>query len=271
MSCLPPSAKCEWRDLKYFVAHWNAQRHSAFERTACLDLCSQTKQPEVLCTDTQTGSKLVIERKSLLWPQNYAEIHHAEHRFWEFLTTAINRLNLPECPYSLHVEATNEVRDGELRRLANDISSAIDVDRHLLLTENIVTRPEPLRFTFRLESPGERDSDAPPYGLAICSDEPQFDELGAPELVPAPFKLLVERLFQSTAGKFSNYTDCEKVLILNFSSPNLYIHLDGNWWSRYFEMNPPQPSIDEVWASFEYEPSRWSFTQLHPQPVKSHL
>ena len=92
MSCLPPSAKCEWRDLKYFVAHWNAQRHSAFERTACLDLCSQTKQPEVLCTDTQTGSKLVIERKSLLWPQNYAEIHHAEHRFWEFLTTAINRL-----------------------------------------------------------------------------------------------------------------------------------------------------------------------------------
>ena len=204
----------------------------------------------------------IIERKSLLWPPNAAEIHRAEHRFWRFLISEIGKINLPDYSYSLYIDTTHVVRDSELLRMAKTISSWIDLNRHSLATGGLVSGIEPLRFAFSL---GDCERGAPTSGITIHTDEHEFDDLKTPASVPALFSASVNKFFQSATEKFSTYADCTKVLLLNFTSANLYDYLDSDWWSKYLEQNLLPPCVDELWSSLEYEPSRWSFTQLHPK------
>jgi len=269
MSCLPSSSKCEWQDLQYFVAMRNAQQHTAFERTSCLDLCSSTRQPEVLCTDKYSGRKLVIERKNLLWPLNAAEIHSAEHRFWSFLLNEIHALKLPDELYVLSLDTTQEIRDLKLKALAKCLASIIDTNRHALSVGNVIKGAQPLRFSFCIGSYTEREDGGPSSGVYIRSNEPEIRDLNVPESVPSTFVEQMQQYVAAAVEKFSEYDGSTKVLILNFTAANLYLHLNEMWWSKYFAKYPLPSGIDEVWSSLQYASSQWSHSLLHSQPLKS--
>jgi hypothetical protein len=73
--------KCEWLGggLDKFVRHYNQQCGTAFSLTKCLDIVNISgitpKAPEVLLTDSGTGKSMVIERKSVVWPDDYIHRH----------------------------------------------------------------------------------------------------------------------------------------------------------------------------------------------------
>jgi len=71
MACLPSSSKCEWQEIRIFVEHLNETTSSNFVHKRCLDIeIRDSKQPEVLCSDRER--ELTIERKTFLWPPEYA-------------------------------------------------------------------------------------------------------------------------------------------------------------------------------------------------------
>ena len=56
-SCIPPQNKCEWANLKEFVADYNRARNKDFRLVACLDReNSGSKEPEVLLNTTENTS-----------------------------------------------------------------------------------------------------------------------------------------------------------------------------------------------------------------------
>ncbi len=83
--------KCEWTFLTSFVAQYNKEHKTDFQRFRCLDVeLRNTAQPEVLLVDSSNGNTMVIERKSIVWPSIYIADHKAWHRKAERLAKANN-------------------------------------------------------------------------------------------------------------------------------------------------------------------------------------
>lgn len=70
MSCLPESGGCERQRTDPFVIYLNSVEASNYTFAECLERIHRNKpQPEVLYVQQGTNRKLVIERKSLVWPK----------------------------------------------------------------------------------------------------------------------------------------------------------------------------------------------------------
>ena len=83
--------KCEWTFLTSFVAQYNKEHKTDFQRFRCLDVeLRNTAKPEVLLVDSSNGNTMVIERKSIVWPSIYIADHKAWHRKAERLAKANN-------------------------------------------------------------------------------------------------------------------------------------------------------------------------------------
>ena len=85
--------KCEWIGgaLDAFAQYYNEKSATNYTLTKCLDIIAivgtTPKEPEVLLTDKSNSRKMVIERKSVVWPKSYIYRHELEHEFanliWE--------------------------------------------------------------------------------------------------------------------------------------------------------------------------------------------
>lgn len=88
--------KCEWRGgLEEFVSHYNRENGTNDARAECLDILRTggrtARKPEVLVTDASTSKQMVVERKSVVWPESYLLRHQNEHDFGSAIwTTAMS-------------------------------------------------------------------------------------------------------------------------------------------------------------------------------------
>ena len=74
--------KCEWKFLAPFVEQFNKQHGTEYQHKRCLDIDKElrkTPQPEVLVEDGCSGQKMVIERKSIVWPEDHIKCHKGWH------------------------------------------------------------------------------------------------------------------------------------------------------------------------------------------------
>src|SRR4051794_16036454 len=69
---------CERKALEPFVVHLNVFEGTAYSHRECLHSADQ-KQPEELFVDAVSGDALVIERKSIAWPDHYEYGHAKDH------------------------------------------------------------------------------------------------------------------------------------------------------------------------------------------------
>lgn len=260
MTCLPRAGKCEWEDLKHFVAHLNKERMATFQHSCCLDISGSEKQPEVLCKD-EFGHSLVIERKGIFWPPDYVQRHKIEHNFWELLIQMLNGEDTRRAPYSLRVSSPGIVNDQELKRIALELSVILKPILGTIQPGEGVRFKQPIPVELWREFPGERDPDDPETGLGIHSQEPEYAELLDPAAIPTEFTETLRKHFDSAREKFLRYANSKRILLLNFVSIQLHMQLDQPWWIKYFESRPQQ-GIDEIWATFEYGKGDWGFERL---------
>jgi hypothetical protein len=264
MSCLPSASKCEWRDLKHFVDHLNCTESVDFTRTTCLDLCgnSNSKQPEVLCTASNNVT-LVIERKSIVWPENYAAKHKAEHRFFQLLIDKLSPLLDANAPYELRLSPLNSTSDKILAQQSDEIKNFVDQRVTKLNAGETLTSQQPLAFSIRKQKSSERDSDDPESGICISMHEAEIKLTDGDGQIESKFIDLLSRLLASAPEKFSNYKQSRRMVLLQPISVGLFESICSHECRLLGEISIPR-CIQEIWLAFEYAPAHWEYTQIHP-------
>ncbi len=104
MGCLPESGGCERSQTDPFVHYLNEIEKTNYRHVACLDVIDRNSaQPETLYVDTTTSRRLVIERKNIVWPSDYAPRHKQDHELAERLIEGLNDLTA-NGPYSMKLK-----------------------------------------------------------------------------------------------------------------------------------------------------------------------
>jgi hypothetical protein len=262
MSCLPSGSKCEWSDLKHFVAELNLREESDYSRTSCLDLCSDVKQPEVLCTSS-VGKKLVIERKAVIWPAEYAEKHRAEHRFFDFICQKFKPVLDATSAYELQISPPDLISDKLLTKHVEKIYAAIfprlaEVERGIVISEL-----SPLAFRFQKQPSSERSLDEPCAGLAIVTIEKEVPLLDNQGRMEESFCQHLQQLINTASLKFTDYQSVRRILVIQPFSSSLYAAMLDVGADMLDSLNIPS-MIEEIWMIFHIENDAWSFTRLLP-------
>jgi len=262
MACLPSASKCEWKELQYFISHYNAINSTRFELEECLDIQHASAQPEVMCKDANSGQLMVVERKSIIWPANHVEKHKAEHIFWNAIIDNLKPAT-DGAPFTLHVEMPPTVNHVALRNIAKDLAVSIKGGIHSLVDGSGFHFTRPIKGSIFKEFPNDRDCDEPAVGLKIESNESIVEELKVAARTPPEFSEKIVGYFHSCERKFTDYASTKRILLFNYVSGQLFSDCDQNWWKEFLCIHKPTEVIDEIWSSHNYYEDDWGFEKLH--------
>jgi hypothetical protein len=216
--------KCEWRGgaLDAFVKHYNEISGTKYVLTECLDVVRISgltlKEPEVLLTDTNTSTQMVIERKSVVWPKSYIYQHGLGHEFAGLIWNGAKGL-FQEAGYKL------SVRSGELRGLSGkqvrDAGKQIGEAVSKLTPADLpIRRAQPIEWSFRVIEPGEEEEDF--KGIAIN----EFGSMGLDgserEEAVVGIPLEIQEQLNAAVEKFRRYENQLKLVLLDFYSEELW-------------------------------------------------
>jgi hypothetical protein len=177
MSCLPNSGGCEKQATDKLVHYLNEIEGACYEHSECLDRGDrQTKQPECLYIDARNNiRRLVVERKSLMWPKNYAYEHSKFHDLANAITNDLASLDFQDA-YVLWIPALTSVNKRELPRIARKVAGDIrsrqaSLKRGQVLQINVHIERGVLSFKFGIRPEYERSDSDPQKGLYLLLGE----------------------------------------------------------------------------------------------------
>lgn len=248
--CYPPHARCEWQNLRTFVARYNELNGSAYQRDACLDVSNRSrKEPEILLKD-DAGHGMVIERKCVCWPEDYIRWHNKEHLFSDCI-----HARLAGCTrdgvYLLCVRAKDlHGRDQDVRRIADAVADRVIADIEQAKGTAGVRSGRPVPWSFSPLPEAWRDEDDPPVGLGVQveDDWTSFDAYAfgcTRRLAQSELTDEVARHLQASRAKFAHYGECRKVVLLEFygKASDFLAEEEVGQLVR----SQGLPEIDEIW------------------------
>src|SRR5258706_4888652 len=213
MGCLPESGGCERQRTDPFVDHLNRVEGRVYRHDRCLDRIDRTRpQPEALYIEDASNAKLVIERKSIVWPSDYVVRHKSEHDVVDLIREGLRDLTGDE-PYRLVIEQGLRGSPNDLERLAAALIESIRSKSSALHAgRGVSSQPSGLRWTMYRENAAQRDfNDEPPTGFLV---EIIFADVNVPS-DDAGLLTEIGRHLDSSAVKFSGYPDARRVLVLD--------------------------------------------------------
>lgn len=251
--CLPPSGKCEWANLRHFVKKFNVEYKATYRLAKCLDvLDSSQPQPEVFL-DGNGDRPMVIERKALVWPHDYFKYHRTEHDFAEKIHELLNA-HFTEGAYALEVNASS------LRGNKTQINSFCESIADLIIKNKIkaitvgMRSNSPIPWTFRPLSEIEYDDDTPQSGIGVFvignllynDDISKFRAIKQKAITDISKK--ISELLIAAEKKFNKYTNCLKIVVLEFYGTQAEILNDEDVVRIITEVHIPS-AIDQIWIA----------------------
>lgn len=247
-SCLPPKG-CECSILQPFVVHLNRLWRSDFRISACLDREEHnTPQPEAVYTELSARTTLSIERKSLVWPDNYVELHATDH---EFADSVLNRLGktLRDEPYLLTLPGGIYGRKSWRIALARRIAAEILQHSELIRQGKSVGAQLPVRWRFRRQAADERDPYEPSGGIEIRFDEGDIFRYLGPDTIPR-IGYELRGLIERAETKFLSQPDSATILLIAcYSAAPVEDEVIREISASY----TPAPDIDQIWLDMPSE------------------
>jgi hypothetical protein len=256
--------KCEWLGggLNGFVDHINKLHGTAYALTRCLDVVqisgTTRKEPEVLLTDSGCGQQMVIERKAVVWPPNYLHRHQLEHDFANTIWQN-TQASYRDATYELSVNSRefDRLDRKQIQEVGNQIVSAIaELDPNQLP----IRSRTPLRWSFRKVPAGELENES--AGIIVSHQQSMsLDDDDARAGTTSQTQIQLE----AAAAKFSNYSKCRRLVLLDFYGTDLGED-DIPGLLKYLTI----PSeIDEVWRTVRDWTSEDTYdigyNRLHPR------
>jgi len=265
MGCMPESGGCERHRTDPFVNHLNEVIGSQFSHSACLDRMHRNlPQPEALYSDLGNGAELVIERKTVVWPLDYAARHCNDHFIAEALSEALREVAEGRA-LSIHLEPAPLMPRADLSAWAREIAGSVNAEIDAVFAgRNIGSRSAGRRWSCLLDPEERQACDEPQTGLIVRWTQP--DGLLSPNCLPEDLADHIQKLLESTVEKFRSYPRARGILLLD---PYGAIRYTGDWWwSRAFAAVPVPGEITEVWlATYDWLTDfdqGWIFERVHP-------
>lgn len=266
MSCLPQSGQCERGKTDPFAENLNGREKRAYTHIQCLDVAIRDRpQPEALYEDSSDGSTLVIERKSLMWPLDYAQKHQADHYFIDLILERIGNVT-KDLPYSISFPSGISIDRRELESYADKMAGEIrPLIGHLSCGQGVKSNIGKHIYKFWLQHPWERDECDPVSGLGVEMLEGTTTGALDPANLPPELVEHIQKCFTSCASKFREYNSSRKVLLVDLYGELRY--LDEGWWHDVFANLQVPCEISEIWSGlhdFISESERgWIFENLY--------
>lgn len=267
MSCLPTSGGCEKECTDPFVDHLNELTGTEYIYRNCLDATDRTKaQPETLYEDSARG-ELVIERKSISWPSDYAHRHSNDHFVADLFSQGLNGLPLKDDLYEVSLPLLIKGSEKELQPFVAAAVSRIRAEWSKVGAGGVLRgRADDKWWGFRRVPDWDKEDDSPEIGLKFSWEGPpmQLGDFLDPSGLPEPLVFSLNKIFSSCVKKFQSYAHARRILVLEPHGDLQHQPLD--WWQDAFRSNVPPAEISEIWAgSFDWvdEYSRgWVFERL---------
>lgn len=258
MTCTPSRTKCEWQDLRHFVAHINEQEGRNFERLRCLDQGGSAPNPEVLCRDNAADQELTIERKSTVWPIDHVQQHHNQHDVLDQI-----RIGTADA-FTLQLSAVPNIQQFSARRaFAAELSDNVQAAAARLNEGEEASGTTPVAWRLRKENAGERDDWEPAAGLRIESPESPSSDLADPRNLPPEFIDGLQNVFAQCERKFATFMSTRRVLLIEPFPRHLFDLMTRPWWAEVLRQVPVPDAVGEIWVGCEYEAGDWLFDRVH--------
>ncbi len=250
------------------MTHLNDAEGTQYIHRECLDVSDrQNPQPEALYLDSERGLQLVIERKSISWPIDYAHRHSNDHFVSEVFAEEMKSVSLDDL-YELRLPMLIEGTQPELRSFA--LRSAQKIRLHWPEVEagrTLRGRVSEKWWWACRKVPGwDRDEEAPRTGWQfnfVGQGSDRFDQLD-PNNPPVELISALQRIYSSCVRKFRLHPRSRRVLVLD-PYENLR-HQSADWWHDLFSRLSPPTEIGEVWLGMsDYvtnELQGWTFERL---------
>jgi hypothetical protein len=244
MSCIPQSGGCERAATDELIAHLNSVEGGHYVHRACLDQIDRTgPQPECLYANVDDGRFLVVERKSISWPESYAHDHSKDHELADVISQGIAGTQFRN-RYVLRMPRTAGLSRVDIKRLGEYIAQAINLRYDALrLGEFLPIQFLGYGFRFEIQPFEEREDDGPVHGV-LFSWSWDHSWLG-PDDFAKDLRKQLEKIYAACIRKFSGYSEARRFLMLD---PHGEIQFMGaRSWNEIFKLLPPPPEIDEIW------------------------
>ena len=256
-SCFPPNIECEWADIRFFVDRYNNTFKKTYRRSKCLDKTGEHgKQPELLL-EAPGEVPIVIERKSVVWPSDHLRGHRNEHNLHDFFLNRVRSLGDPftDSVYQLTVSAKSLRRKSkkEVQGFAEQIADKTLLDQFTAKSPSGIFNQQPIPWRFRPLSPQEKDETVPDTGIGLIVREDlvsfeQSEILQGTETAKAGYAKEFERLAKAAAEKFAKYSDCERLLLVQFYGDSS-VWLDVEETIEIIKSAQLPEMIDQVWLA----------------------
>jgi hypothetical protein len=238
--------KCEWfaGGLNEFISHYNREFLTNYALTECLDVIriggTTPKNPEVLVTDSVNAQRMVIERKSVVWPPDYIRRHEIEHDFAKAMWDIASGCFQDAC-YELTICGLQAAADDNrtVKEIAHDIGSTIV---RLPPSDLPLRGSSPVHWVFRqadVYEYGERK------GIVVVHEDSMSFEVVSDDIAKAGTTAAMQEQLAGASKKFESYSDARRVTLLDFYGTDL-------WEDDIPPLLPKvtiPPNIDEIWMS----------------------
>ncbi len=267
-TCLPPTGPCEWRELRPFVVAFNKRHGTSYSRSKCLDIEIRDRPaPEVLI-EAPGKPPIVIERKSIVWPpEEHLSNHSNEHHLLGYFAAELRSQgdDFRDSLYLLSVQATSLAgrADRDIAATAGDIARIVSSDPDKAKSTHGIARSSPIAWNFRAAREWERDETTPTRGIGILIDEStEYDDsaefLRRRASALSGFSEEFDRQARSAARKFSDYTECLRLLLVQFFGDIELGPTEDEIKSMIVGSQLPE-GIDQVWVADKNWVSAYNF------------
>lgn len=245
--CLPPDRKCEWSELRYFVADYNKKNNTNFELEECLDVNdNQNAQPEIRLVDNVSKQHMVIEKKIIVWPQNRFKNHKHEYRLIDHINKLLeNILSRPGLYIFKFTSPENWSKKAE-QKYFNIIKEKIEKEREFIEKgKKVIGRTPFFWFIKKVKDIKSVQTyfEWVPYTPDLDGPENFQDAL-------TEIKCIIENHLKGTEKKFKAYIDDLKILLFY---PYTEIYFGESIIDLIFEDIVIPSLVNELWiAKKEY-------------------
>ena len=238
--------KCEWIGgaLDAFAQYYNEKSATNYTLTKCLDIIAivgtTPKEPEVLLTDKSNSRKMVIERKSVVWPKSYIYRHELEHEFAKLIWEGAKGFS--DAGYRLSVEMRdfNKLTGMRIREAGKQIGEEIS---RLTPADLPVRNSIPISWSLRKLHPGEEEVER--IGIIVSQSKSMTFDDHAHEEAMSGMPLQVQVQIDAAAAKFDRYSEHVRLVLLDFFCTELSEDDVPPMMEKIVVPN----SVDEVWRT----------------------
>lgn len=268
MPCLPQSGGCERPFTDALVAYLNRTEGTHYVHLACLDITERTSpQPEALYADTESGHQLVIERKSVSWPDDYPYRHNNDHVVGDVFSHELKDLAVDDL-YEIRLPLLMEGKRAELQAYALHAAKEIRANWSSIATGSALKgrAGDQWWWAFHKLPEWDREDDAS-KGLKITwmGSDFSWEDILDPAQLPNALSSAIEKIYKSCSAKFASYPEARRILLID---PHGDLQTESaEWWRAVCFELPPPSQIGEIWSGvFDWvadDTKDWVFEHLY--------